>query len=149
MILKFFLSYKEEGFIEYETNFKKISKRYFKGKFKLDLLLLIPFALIGHIYQNLSFFKCLWLIKMTRLESIFRILDQKYYMPILRNLQNRKTAGVLNDERKKDDQSTDHLQMHYMIHTSNAIMLFKLCILLFLISFYIGILYYMIADYIN
>ena len=103
MILKFFLSYKEEGFREFETNFKKISRRYFKGKFKFDLLLFLPFALIGHINDNLSIFKVLWLIKMTRLESIFRILDQKYYMPILRNLQKRKTEYVLSDESKKED----------------------------------------------
>ena len=38
IMLNFFLAYKEEGFRTFEMDFKKISRRYLKGRFRQDLL---------------------------------------------------------------------------------------------------------------
>ena len=49
IILSFFLAYKEEGNEEFEMNFFKISGKYIKDRLKIDLIILMPFGLLGHI----------------------------------------------------------------------------------------------------
>lgn len=75
IILNFFRAYKEEGNEEFEMNFFKIADRYIKGEFKLDLVIFIPFGLLGHINADTKNLQILWSIKVVRINKLTNILD--------------------------------------------------------------------------
>jgi len=52
MVIHFFLAYKEEGSLNFETNQKKIAMKYLKGRFRLDIIVFTPFGLLGHINKS-------------------------------------------------------------------------------------------------
>ena len=47
IILGFFTSYKVDGDLIIERNFYKIAMNYLKGKFAIDVFLIIPFGLLA------------------------------------------------------------------------------------------------------
>jgi hypothetical protein len=75
IILNFFKAYTEEGNEDFEMNFFKISDKYIKEELKTDLLIFIPFGLIGHISPYFSNWKILWSIKVARINELTDILD--------------------------------------------------------------------------
>jgi len=52
MVINFFLAYKEEGSLNFETNQRKIAMNYLKGRFRLDIIVFTPFGLLGHIDKH-------------------------------------------------------------------------------------------------
>lgn len=83
-ILKFFEAYKQEGEDVYELSLSTIMVHYFKGEFKYDLFVLIPWGLVGHYKEDLKPLKILWIIKIIRIDKLFYFLDQKFSNSILR-----------------------------------------------------------------
>lgn len=141
------MAYKEEGNEEFEKNFFKISNRYIKDKLKIDLIILIPFGLLGHIRPGLGHLKILWSIKVVRINKLTNILDSRYINPIIRELKENNTKRALLDENKMDDTITDHINLLRYILISYAFRLIKLVILVFIFSYLVGIYWYIFMIY--
>lgn len=65
--MEFFKAYKEEGEEQYEMNFQCISKRYLKDRFIYDLMVLLPWGLLGNGVGRREIFRLLWAIKFVRI----------------------------------------------------------------------------------
>ena len=147
IILNFFKAYHEEGNEDFEMNFFKISDRYIKEELKTDLLIFIPFGLIGHISPYFSNWKILWSIKVTRINELTDILDQKNINPIIRKVKENNTQNALLDDQKKDDNLMDHINILRYLLLQYAMRLFKLTILVFVFSYFVGIYWYIFMSF--
>lgn len=68
IILSFFTTFKVEGDLMIERDFYKIAMKYLKGKFAIDVFLIIPFGLLADIdYEKYYHLELLWLLKLGRI----------------------------------------------------------------------------------
>ena len=67
LFMEFFKAYKEEGEEKYEMNFQCISKRYLKDRFIYELMVLLPWGLLGNGVGDQEIFRLLWAIKFVRI----------------------------------------------------------------------------------
>lgn len=113
----------------------------------MDLIIFLPFGLIGHIGPQFANLKILWSIKVTHINKLTDILDQNNINPIIRKMKENKTKKTLQDESKKDDNNQDHIQILYYLLLSYFMRLIKLIILVFVFSYLVGIYWYIFMRY--
>lgn len=77
----------------------------------MDLIILIPFGLIGHIAPIMTNWKILWSIKVIRINKLTDILDYKNINPIIRKIKENSIEKTLKDDSKKDDNLQDHINI--------------------------------------
>ena len=81
MVSKFLVTYTREGTNIEEKDLSKISLRYFKSRFLIDLIALFPFPVVLDFNGIESH---LYLIKIIRLKEGFELLDVSTFMEFLR-----------------------------------------------------------------
>ena len=65
IILCFFKAYaKQDDYKKFETNFNRVWKNYFNTSFQVDLIVFLPFGILGQIHKDVYFLRYLWLIKL-------------------------------------------------------------------------------------
>lgn len=85
IVMGFFCARKDDQG-EYIREVNKLANLYYSNGFKFDLLKTLPLGIVGnwYPYDERSIFKLLWLIKVFKIQTIFRALDQNFINPIIR-----------------------------------------------------------------
>ena len=106
--LKFFRAFRErEGDDIFVVKFDRVWRHYLQGEFIIDIIILLPFGLVGSIHEDLSPFRLLWFLKLYRIKSTFDIVDGKFYNPILRKYHQNRLDGIIADEERSISTSKD------------------------------------------
>ena len=104
-----------------------------------DLIILFPWGALTLFYRPLSI---LYAIKVIRIKKLNGFLDRKFINPIIRKIKEDKVASILKDESKKNDILFDHIKILHYLYISYLIRIFKVCIQLFLLGYFLGIFWY-------
>lgn len=84
-----------------------------------------------------------------RIKRLTKILDHKFINPILRTIKANKTAKILLNAKKREDQIQDHIRLEVYIYISHVIKVIELMTYLSLTAYILGILFYFYIDYIH
>ena len=76
IVMSFFCARKDDQG-EWIRDVNKLANLYYSNGFKFDLLKTLPLGIVGNWnpYDERSIFKLLWLIKVFKIQTIFRALD--------------------------------------------------------------------------
>ena len=109
-----------------------------------DLIPLLPLQLLRHKYARLYF-----LLKCIRIKKSLTLLSTAEFMRLVHVVYGRRLKKACNDENLKDNQDLDNNEIMAQIWIKNFFETFRLIIIVFLFSYYIGMLFYIFADLTN
>eukprot|EP00347_Sterkiella_histriomuscorum_P018178 403346494 len=139
IILNFFTEYiSEEDFYPVRDH-KKIAIRYFKRSFIFDMLSVIPFRYFINDSETRQLFT---LFKILRLPKLFLLLDSRNFKQIVKTYYDGKLNRVLKNASMKHDQLQDNNNIMLQIMINYAFRVFRLVVVIFSISYFIGTLWY-------
>jgi hypothetical protein len=139
MITKFILDYTDEINNTQIRDLSTISLRYLKSQFIWDLLPLIPFNWVLHFQYSRLFY----LVKVIRLIETFALLtDNKGFMNIIKKFFESRLKKVCEDPKLAENIDLDQNKIMMVIMIGYAFKTFKLVIVIFQVSYFIGIFFY-------
>jgi hypothetical protein len=110
-----------------------------------DMVPLFPFTLIfSHKYSRLYF-----LIKCIRIKKCYHLLDTKKFNKIVKDQYDKRLNENCKDENIANDMMIDHTQINVLLNIQNGFKTYRLVMIIFGISYFIGIMFYIYADLVN
>jgi hypothetical protein len=123
-------------------NISKIGVRYLKNDFIYDFLPLIPFnALFSFRYSRLLF-----LVKCLRLLETFEMLDTGAFMRRIKKVYEKRLDKICEDPKLAEDTVLDQNKILTIIMIGYIFKTVKLIIIIFQVSYFLGIGYYIYCD---
>ena len=120
----------------------KTAKRYFFNEMKYDLIPLIPFWYIVHFKYSRLFF----LIKCVRIFKGLKLLDVAGFMRGLHSMFGRRLKYLVKNPRTANDQDNDHNGIMKIIWISIIFKVFRMLVLIAVISYYFGTFFFIFSD---
>ena len=107
MVIHFFLQDIDEKGESKHERLNIIALRYFKGNFKFDLFIFIPWGLLfTYIDNRLRFF---WVTKGFRIMTLNYYLSDQMLIPFIKMFINNFRNRALNDKELREDKNEDHI----------------------------------------
>lgn len=144
MMIEFVLEYHDDATNTNVRDITQISMRYLKNEFLSDFIPLIPFNWIGIFKFNNS--RVFFLVKCFRLKETFAILDTAKIMKHVKRFYGNKLNKVVEDPELAENIFIDQNKIMNIIIISYLIKTIKLVILIFLVSYFLGICFYIFCD---
>jgi hypothetical protein len=144
MMIEFVLEYHDDATNTNVRDITQISMRYLKNEFLSDFIPLIPFNWIGIFKFNNS--RVFFLLKCYRLKETFAILDTAKIMKHVKRYYNNKLNKVVENPELAENIFIDQNKIMQIIIISYLIKTIKLVILIFLVSYFLGICFYIYCD---
>ena len=144
MMIEFVLEYHDDATNTNVRDISQISMRYLKNEFLSDFIPLIPFNWIGFFKFNNS--RVFFLVKCFRLKETFAILDTAKIMKHVKRFYGNKLNKVVEDPELAENIFIDQNKIMNIIIISYLIKTIKLVILIFLVSYFLGIIFYIFCD---
>ena len=149
IVKNFLTDFKVPGETYSEKRITVIANRYLKGTFMVDFLPMLPFGLmIPH--HEMPDGKLFYLLKIIRLKRGLKVFDVNAW---IRALKRRKEAGLkrLLDQHPElgEDNSKDMNGIDNMLYCGFVLKAFKLVIIIFNFSYFLGMLWYIVSDIIE
>jgi hypothetical protein len=144
MMIEFVLEFHDDATNTNVRDISQISMRYLKNEFLSDFIPLIPFNWIGIFKFNNS--RVFFLVKCFRLKETFAILDTAKIMKHVKRFYGNKLNEIVKDPELAENIFIDQNKIMNIIMFSNLIKTIKLVILIFLVSYFLGICFYIFCD---
>jgi len=138
MITKFLLEYTDDFNNHLIRDLSMISMRYLKSGFIFDLLPLIPINWVLHFKYSHIFY----IIKVIRLLDTFELLDTSRFMSHVKKFYESRLKKVCEIEHLANNIELDQNKIMTVIMISYIFKTFKLVIIIFQVSYFLGIFFY-------
>lgn len=145
MLLEFILEYTDEQTNQPVRNISAIALRYAKGDMKYDLLPLIPFNSLWQFQYSRLFY----LIKCIRLLETFEMLDTAKFMKQVKHFFEGRLQQICQNPDLAEDMDLDQNKIMTIIIVGYIFKIFKLVVIIFQVSYFLGILFYIYCDLTN
>lgn len=107
MIIHFFLQELDEQGDSKQETLVVIANKYFKGDFRFDLFIFIPWGLLFRwLDERLRFF---WVTKGLRIISLNYYLSDQMLMPVIKQVFDGIRNRALDDPILREDTNQDHI----------------------------------------
>lgn len=137
MIKNFLTDYTPDGEIHETKNLLLIAKRYLSSSFPKDLIAQIPITIIFRGKHELV--KLFYLLKILRTTRGIQIFDSNIFMATIQKFSQQRMERLIREDLKLgEDTLKDHNNFNTMIFISYGVKTLKLIILIFNVSFFIG-----------
>jgi hypothetical protein len=144
MCIEFVLEFHDDITNTNVRDITQISMRYLKNEFASDFIPLIPFNWIGIFrFQNCRVF---FLIKCYRLKETFDLLDTAKIMKHVKRFYGNKLNKVVEDPELAENIDIDQNKIMTIIFISYCFKILRLIILIILVSYFLGIVFYIYCD---
>lgn len=144
-VLQFCLEYKEIDKTEPVRELYKTAMRYANNEMIYDLIPLIPFQwMFHHRYSRLYF-----AIKCFRIKKSMSLLDTTKFMEVINAIYQKRLIRACEDPKLANDQVEDNNEIMAQIWIQTIFKTFRLVVIIFLISYYLGMLFYVFSDVMN
>jgi hypothetical protein len=144
MMIEFVLEFHDDATNTDVRDISIISKRYLKNEFLSDFIPLIPFNWIGIFKFKHS--RIFFLVKCFRLKETFAILDTAKIMKHVKRFYANKLNKIVDNPELAENIYIDQNKIMNIIIISYLIKTIKLVILIFLVSYFLGICFYIFCD---
>jgi hypothetical protein len=144
MMIEFVLEFHDDATNTNVRDISQISIRYLKNEFLSDFIPLIPFNWIGIFKFNNS--RLFFLVKCFRLKETFALLDTAKIMKHVKRFYGNKLNKIVEDPLLAENIFIDQNKIMNIIIISYLIKTIKLVILIFLVSYFLGICFYIFCD---
>ena len=99
IVLSFFKGFNED-YGEFELRFQKTWRHFFySDEFKIKLFVWLP---LGYLGAYSSFFRILFIVKLTRILNFLQIFEHRFYRPVLNGIQDYRLKMLDERQRKKN-----------------------------------------------
>lgn len=103
---------------------------------------LVPFNTMFHFRHSRLFFA----LKTIRVTNVMTLLDTKAFMKNIKQFMQQKLEKDILDKHIANDMDQDHNNIVLLIVFGNSFKLFRLVILIVMISYFVGIYFYIFCD---
>ena len=107
-----------------------------------DLIPLVPLTLMFHFNCSRLFF----LVKCIRISKSMKLLDTKAFMRSVKSYFNQILKKACEDPDIAEEINLDNNNIMSMLYIGNSFKVFKLVIVIFMVSYFIGIFFYIWCD---
>ena len=107
-----------------------------------DLIPLVPLTLLFHFRYSRLFF----LVKCIRISKSMKLLDTKAFMKSVKVYFNKTLEKACEDEEIANEIILDNNNIMTMLYIGNSFKVLKLVIVIFMVSYFIGIFFYIWCD---
>ena len=139
---KFLVEYREESTYHQVRDIAQISVRYIKNEFIYDLIPLVPL----HTFFTFKFSHLLYILKCIRMLKTFQLLDTGRFMKHVKKYYEIQLLKVCEDPALAENRDLDQNKIMRIIMISYIFKIFKLVILIFQVSYFLGIFFYIYCD---
>ena len=144
-IFKFFVEYTDEITNQKVKDITLISMRYINTDFIYDFCPLIPF----NFFLNFPYSRLLYLIKCNRLIPTIRFLDTGMFMKKVKYFFDGRLKSICKDPEMANNINLDNNKIMTIILIGYVFKTLKLVIIIFQVSYFLGIFYYIYCDITN
>ena len=146
IVVNFLLAYKVDGDHIYITEFKKIGSRYIhEGSFKKDIIIWLPlYEAFKMIHPTLGITV---LIKSTRFSQLFRYMDTKKIVPMLKGIFDMRLEAALRDPFLSEDINEDHNQIMQKLIIGSLYNILYLSLYIAALTYLVGMMWCILIGY--
>lgn len=139
---EFILEYTDEATNLPVRDIATISLRYLKGGFIEDVIPLIPW----NWFVKFKYSRIFFLIKCFRLKETFDLLDTGKFMKQVKKIFEKKLDKICEDPDLANNINMDQNKIMTIILFGYLFKTLKLVIVIFMVSYFLGIVFYIFCD---
>ena len=146
MIVSFFVEYKEIGHTQPVRDLYKCAMNYLQSsKFIYDFITIIPLQWIH--FEEFEVMRYIYMLKLLRLIHGFQLFNVPAIMQKMDYFNKLRLKEMIkNDQIMAADIYGDHNRIQFLVVFSFSLKIFKLMVIIFNISYFLGFFWYIFCD---
>jgi len=131
-----------------KKNEKSREGEYLRGKFLFDFITAIPFFFLLDQSISQELLRLCLLLKVTRLATAFKLLDHNSYIREVKAIVGRRIMKMIEKDKieHNEDLTKDRNYISFVLLTSRILKTAYLILLLLSVSYFAGLLWYLLSD---